>query len=244
MTFPPLPWKSANRELWLQVLSIFLPGFIVVTEVALGVSRDLVATLLGANLNFLGATLLFVLVLATSYALGMLCRTVGFGLEERWERRAAGRDPLTPGSSVALEYVQQQYTRDGIVAALEGTPVFDPPQPGHEVTPQHVHDGNFAFAKYWLRVHAPSMSVDRHEIDVNVRLALVLPVALAALAIVPNRDLLFGPGAADRPLAVAIGVTLPTLALAAFVLWSGMRSRRDEKIDALQRYVAAYHVLR
>jgi hypothetical protein len=247
MTFPPLPWKSANRELWLQVLSIFLPGFIVVTEVALGVSRDLVATLLGANLNFIGGTLLFVLVLATSYALGLLSRTVGFGIEE-WAEQQATSHPwlqrvVRPRSVGALEYVQARYTADGVRAALQGTPFFDEPPVGHAIEAHHVHGGSFAFAKYWLRLQAPSMGVDRNEIDVNVRLALVVPVALAAVAVVPNRDLLL-PRTTDHPLATTVVTVLVTVALALFMLWSGMRARGSEKVDALSRYVVAYHVLR
>jgi hypothetical protein len=164
-----------------------------------------------------------------------VARQLGFAAANFWVRFRS--TPRRTAPDTAFNDVATFFTARGVAQALRGIPVT---ANDIDATPENLLDGYFMYAKIWLRTYAPAVSVDRHELEINTRFALSLPVAFAGVAttrtIMTN---IHGPVTAF----VIIGVLVLAVGLALFVLLRGIEARRWEGFDALRNYVAAWHVL-
>jgi len=145
-------------------------------------------------------------------------------------------------NSEVYALVAKRFSAVGLAESLCGTPIVtnadDPAHP--ELT-----NGYFTYTKLWLRTYAPVASVDLLEMEINVRLALTIPVAFAGLAstrLLAN-ETLSHLSLRGQVIMVAL-LNTAAIALAMFVFWRGLRLRRLERIDSLTNYVAAWHILR
>jgi len=71
MDLSTIPLARASRELWLQLLSVFIPGFLLLTEVAITIQPQIFNILIHSALNSLTITLFLVLTASGSYMLGL-----------------------------------------------------------------------------------------------------------------------------------------------------------------------------
>lgn len=131
-------------------------------------------------------------------------------------------------------------TNDGLLAALRGSPFFDDKEADPAVA---LKRGHFLYAKAWLRAHAPWLSIDYHELEINARFALILPSLLSAGVVIR----LLTQAGATLPLIGIVSIFAGVLALAGTLAWfllrQGLQGRINERQDALRHYVVARAVL-
>jgi hypothetical protein len=220
-------------------LSVFVPGFLLLAEISAVADPRRLTELATQQLNGVSTTLILVLAAGVSYALGLAARTAGFLLAERISKGSSLSWNLPP--SAAFDHAAAYFSMRSIVQALEGVPVV---RDGQEPTRDSLLPGHFNYAKVWLRTYAPGASVDRHEFEVNVRLALAVAIAPGGLALTRyiTEQALNLPWSVVALIAGAAIVA--SCSLAYFVLRRGIGTRQWERRDGLVNYIAAWHVLR
>lgn len=222
------------------MLSVLVPGFLVTTEVVAFIRPNFLRALITEQISVLASVLGFILAIAISYAFGVAARTFGFMVAERmtmkWPERW-GRD-----KNDIFKCAETRFTYEGIRQAFEGVPV--PLNEGEPTRPGASH-ASFQYTKAWLRTYAPSLSIDRLEFEINVRLALVAPVALAGAvacrAIFESRT-----QSVDPTWLATVSLLAAAVAAAAGLAWlllrAGLQARSNETLDSLLNYIVAWHV--
>jgi hypothetical protein len=246
----------------IQLASVLAPGLVIVTETALLVGR-LTATTQNSDLAELtkalssvrGSVLLVavVVIVATSYVVGYVCRELGFWMEGWLEARRAKRKRKQAGSatSTAGETLHDlpHLTR---ARALSGGDVVDHCIEHHPILrmldnddglavvagrasrrhwSEHVpdrEDAAFHYSKMWLRRYVPVLSVDQTEAEINILVAMVVPVILlGAVAIAWS----------PYPLSATIIAVPVVVTIVTVLARQAARLRRAERWNAIRNLI-------
>jgi hypothetical protein len=101
--------------------------------------------------------------------------------------------------------------------------------------------GYFDYCKHWLRRYSRDSNVDRHELQINARLALLLPIAmLAPTAIVVLVQLEEISAWSGSGLLLTSIVAAASMYMAWFLLYRALERQGDERCDSLNYYVAGW----
>lgn len=240
---PALP--RLNFTIWLQFFSVLLPGFLVSVEVVALVAPNSISTLKDLNLNPVSTAFWLALATCVSYVAGLASRSSGFalaGLGRRRVRRLAQLSHRTP-EEVLLQ-VQRNFGTRVVEGCLRSTDLLAHEPAVSEPEAYSLRPGYYKYCKLWLRHYSPEASVDKHELEINVRFALVIPVVLALPVLVARTDFLTGPRIGGEPLDWAtfvISVALST-GLAWLLLVKGLKAQGYEGLDSLNNFVAMWLV--
>jgi hypothetical protein len=247
-----------------QLASVLAPGLVIVAEAALLVGR-LIPTSQDSDLAALSRVLssmrgsilvvAVVVVLATSFVIGYVCRELGFWLESRLEVRRAKRRSRSaaPADGAAadpppqdlrhLAHARKLFGGDAVDSCVAYHPILrtlededglavvsgTASQRRHwsEFVPER-ENAVFHYCKMWLRRHVPALSVDQTETEINILVAMVIPVILLGaviLAWLPN-------------VLVAATIAVPVVVTIIPVLtWQAARLRRGERWDAIRNLI-------
>lgn len=227
MELPAASLPRLSQRVWLQVVSAFVPGLILLLELSLALIPDVLTYLGTAEPSGLVSVLGVLLVISVSYVIGVLNRAIAFrlapGLHRKWDRRT---------SDQMLQIAEEQFGSSATAAALGGTSML--------YGDKHIRDGYFTYCKFWLRQYAPNMSIDSHELEINARFTLSTPVALSlpVVIVASFRDEITTPPV----IKLLIVMTLVSLALAYLLMRRGIDGQRYERQDALIFYIATWLV--
>lgn len=235
---PKLP-----RFVWLQTLSVFVPGAVVALEAfALLAPEAFKALLTTTTLSPFGVVVSAISTLCVTYVIGLPLRSIGMWTlprtrkpadllwslfktekleagDENWDRpvRRAEEEFSTPVVHRILAAAGWATHDDYIVGTRRGT-------------------GLFVFTKLWLRQNAPSSAIDDMEVEINVRAALVVPLMLAWL---PISRLTWGSPLWSLWSASALFFSVAT---ASATVYRGNQLRAREPYAGFQHFIAAWLV--
>lgn len=198
-----------------------------------------------------------VVAVATSYIFGYVCRELGFWLEGRLEARRAKHNKNKKVVSAhpkrgAVEPSLHDLPHLARARALSGTHVVDDCIVHHpilgmledddglaavagrasrrhwtEYVPDR-EDAAFHYSKMWLRRHVPELSVDQTEAEINILVAMVVPVILLGVIVV----------AWSPSTWLAALIAVPAVATIVTVLTrQAARLRRGERWDAIRNLI-------
>jgi hypothetical protein len=238
----------------IQLASVIAPGIVLVCELAYvaivltgPVDRELVVTAgeaaagPGVPLVVLGALLfagsVLIGYLAREIALTSLTsverRTEMIGVVHLREQVVAMFDDNVISEVVrchpALRPLAPHAAGPPARAAAPGRPATDAGQPpagggwGRDVEVARV----FLYCKFWLRSRAPSVGVDQLELEINVLLAMLMPMLLLPVGVVVTLR------GAPQVLAAGLGVVAVALVWI-FILRRARHLRRVERWEAVR----------
>jgi hypothetical protein len=176
----------------LVVVGVWFPGFLVLCELSLLYFRcigqpqsaplDYLAIRIKEYNNNLITVLIVFFVLAVSIALGYVARDISFAVSDFWLRR---RWPPTRTLITMFQQIQLVYGRHEVDAVAKNYHVFGlaygeiDAMPLPRLNEAYVRE----YCKQWLRVNAPELNTEGLEIEINMVVGLVLPVALASIVL-------------------------------------------------------------
>jgi len=237
---------------------VLVPGTILLSDIAaIVIAGDQPAQLPGRVTEFaawtqqlgaVGQALLLLDVLTAAYFTGLLSRVASFWLAAVARRLGALGEPSptlhdilqglrqTYGDQVTDSFGDATILASAIRANLEMESANDRRRVGpwdtwlrgHAPLDQDALTTVFAYCKAWLRHWAPDLTVDRHELDINIAFSSIPPIWVTAVAIA-------------KLSATPVGLVPWLLLIAAtfFLLRWGADIERVEKRDALDRFVVA-----
>lgn len=227
MEIPAASLPRLSQRVWLQVVSAFIPGLILLLEITLLLRPDALTRLGAAEPSGVASAVGVLLVLCVSYVFGVLNRALMFRLSREFCRDG---DLGTPAQ--VLQAAKAKFGSSATVTALAGTSMLD--------GDSQIRDGYFTYCKFWLRHYAPGMSIDSHELEINARFTLFTPVLLS----LPVAVRVFLWDKITTPLFVILLIVafLVGLLLAYFLMRRGLDGQRYERQDALDFYIATWLV--
>lgn len=173
----------------LIVVGVWFPGFLLFCEIGSlyfrffgPVDEGLLSYIAERIKDFDSAVmsgLLGVLVLAISIATGYVSRDLAFAISDLWLRK--GWRP-TRKLSVIYADIRRVHGDSKVDDIAANYPVFRlatsgvGPAPLPRLPDSYVRE----FCKQWLRLRAPSLNTEGLEIEINMVIGLVIPVALAS----------------------------------------------------------------
>jgi hypothetical protein len=222
----------------LVIVGVWFPGFLVLTELStayllwLGPVDQTLFGYIDERLTALDSafvtTLVVVLVVASSIALGYLQRDLAFAISNAWLRRG-----WTPARTVREIYEQIRQVRgaDEVDRVASGYPVFRlaTGELDGSALPRLPDTYVREFCKQWLRLKSPDLNTEGLEIEINMVMGLVVPVALAALV---------APALLDGWVGVA--TALLSLAAAGFLMYRINWARTIETEQAITNFLFAH----
>jgi hypothetical protein len=179
--------ESIGTYARLIVVGVWFPGFLIFCELGscyFRLFRSAEKTLFGyiaANIQSFNSavvtTLIVVSVVATSIALGYVARDIAFSISDFWLRRQwrPTRKLSDIYKQIRIVYGEKKVddvARDyGVFALVSATGSIArlPRMPESYVR---------EFCKQWLRVNAPALNTEGLEIEINMLMGLVVPMAL------------------------------------------------------------------
>lgn len=227
MEIPAASLPRLSQRVWLQVVSAFIPGLILLLEITLLLRPDALTRLGAAEPSGFASAVGVLLVLCVSYVFGVLNRALTFRLS-----RIFCRDKDRPPLDQVLQKAKKKFGSSATVTALAGTSILD--------GESKIREGYFTYCKFWLRHFAPGMSIDSQELEINARFTLSTPVALSLPVIVWVfwvDDVTASCGITLLVAGLLIGVVL-----ACMLLRRGLDGQRYERQDALDFYIATWLV--
>lgn len=229
MKTPSFP-QEMSVFFWKQVLSVFAPGALVGGEAIWALSPGIVVRASTQELNGVGVTLAILVATASFYALGLLCRSVGFWRVNKIKAQTVRLEGLLTETSA-------KFGLEAVEGALKGTVWTAPSASSND----EAVDGLFQYAKFWLRAHAPANGVDHLELEINIRAALAAPLALLVFPV--GRSVLDAQLTPAWSIAFIASCLVLSLSAAEWILRRGRRLKELEPGDALARFVASRLVL-
>jgi len=182
--------ESVGTYARLVIVGVWFPGFLLFCELAylyyifrMPQNKTLLVYTADALKTIESPVILtaaVILVLASSIATGYVARDVTFWLSDFWLKR--GWPPTRKLQEIFLQ-VQHVYGQAQVDKIAAEYPVFrlatnDPD--GFSI-PRSPESYVREFCKLWLRTRAPNLSTEGIEIDINMDIGLVLPIAAASL---------------------------------------------------------------
>lgn len=226
-----------------HVIWVLLPGSLVLCEIWLAVNWSRIATdglfhvAAGQTreVNVLVGIITLAVLVAAAYGVGSLARSISWAIWSYFNRRP----PFLPASGVlrdlrdiyGSEAVNTQFERflpvRAGVALLEGTEGSDAPRGHQSRTFDPPHRYLLSYCKLWLQSHHPIFAPDHFEGEINILLALLVPIwvtnALGA-----------------RAGGFWILVTVCATGMASVVLfWFTHLKQRDELFQAVKHFLFA-----
>jgi hypothetical protein len=231
--------SSIGTYMRLIIVGVWFPGFLIFSELGTAYflwfgPRD--QTLFGYIDDRLKAfdtsvvvTLVVVFVVAMSIALGYLARDVAFAISDGWLRK--GWPPTRRLPSIYLQ-IRDVYGAEHVDPLTRRYPVFRlangelDPSSLPRLPDTYVRE----FCKQWLRLKAPGLNTEGLEVEINMVLGLVMPVALSAFVL---------PAFLNAWLGKAI-LALLSLAAAAFMMYRVNWARTIETEQAITNFLFAH----
>jgi len=192
---------EAIKELWnlmgslgtyarLVIVGVWFPGFLICCE--LGSTYFLffgppdkglfgyVAEKIKEFDSSIVSSFIIVFVLATSIAIGYVARDITFALSDFWLRRKWR--PARKLSKIYAE-IRRAYGDDKVneVAAQYNVFRLASGEVDGSLLPRMPETYVREFCKQWLRLNVPSLNTEGLEIEINMVMGLVMPVALASI---------------------------------------------------------------
>jgi hypothetical protein len=162
----------------LALSSVLLPGFLILGETfslyyfynfgpneeKLALASDIMSR------NFVLVTLLLLVVLALSYAVGFVSRELAFYISDLFLRR----HPFER----TLEGVKIKYSKEKVEDIIRIHPVFTVSEKELRlISGRGVDFYARNYCKLWLKTRVPYLSVEYMETEINIFLSLVIPTA-------------------------------------------------------------------
>jgi hypothetical protein len=218
-----------GHRLWVQVVSIFIPGFFVSAGLSVLIDPNILGAAGRLKLNTLTSAFWLFFVRGLSYIVGLLARMVGFQVANRVRRPA----DVPPSDEEVYASARARFGNEAVNLAMRTSMMVD--------ANGALLPGYFTYCKLWLRRHSAAMSMDQHELEINARFALAVPVAVSPLVILrllASRD----EPRLNISVATLLVAVLVGCALSYFLLKRGLSVQAYERQDALNYYVAVWLV--
>jgi len=174
------------------------------------------------------STFIVIFILAVSIALGYLARDISFAISDIWLRR---NWPPARALSEIFEQIRMLYGNEQVDGIARKHAVFRLAYGELDVSRLARSPESYVreYCKQWLRLRAPTLNTEGLEIEINMVMGLVLPVALAA-AVFPlmNKNVLGG--------ALAIASLLAAIFMMYRITWA----RNIETEQAIVNFLFAH----
>ena len=162
------------------LLSVLLPGFLIVSEVSsyyylrtFGAhSNPLTDAANAITHNYLFALFLLFFVLAVSFAAGFLSRAFAFWISDSLlKRQRFGR---------TIDGIRFKYGEEKVNGILEAYPIFLLTDKEEKLKDHSKHRSDFYirnYCKLWLKTRVITLAIESIEVEINIFLSLVIPLA-------------------------------------------------------------------
>jgi hypothetical protein len=173
----------------LVIVGVWFPGFLILCELSyiyfrlFGSSDQQPFMYVAAKMkeydSNVVSTFIVVAILAVSITLGYVARDISFALSDLWLRRAW--PPARPLSKI-FEQIKLLYGDEQVNAIVRKHSVFRLAYSEIDVSRLARAPDSYVreYCKQWLRLNYPSLNTEGLEIEINMVIGLVLPLALAA----------------------------------------------------------------
>jgi hypothetical protein len=179
--------ESVGTYARLVVVGVWFPGFLIFCEIGscyFRLFRSAEKTLFGyiaANIQSLNSsvvtTLIVISVVATSIALGYVARDIAFAISDFWLRRQWRPTRKLSDIYKQIRIVYGEKKVDDVVRDY-GVFVLVSATGSTARLPRMPESYVREFCKQWLRVNAPILNTEGLEIEINMLMGLVVPMAL------------------------------------------------------------------
>jgi hypothetical protein len=173
----------------LIIVGVWFPGFLVFAELGstyfqvYGPSDEGLFAYIARGIkqydSTVVTTLIVVLVLATSITAGYVARDVAFAISDFWLRRQ-----WPPARRVVDVYsqIRRLHGAENVDAVTVNYPIFKLGTGEIDTSslPRLPESYIREFCKQWLRLRAPNLNTEGLEIEINMVMGLVVPLALSA----------------------------------------------------------------
>jgi hypothetical protein len=170
----------------LVILGVWFPGFLIFSEMGStyfflfrpsgkGLVGYIAETIKQLN-SPVALGFAVVLVLAVSIAIGYVARDVAFALSDFWLRRVWR--PTRKLSAIYAE-IRHVYGDLKVKEVTDEYGVFGLASGDDSLVRRMPESYVREFCKQWLKLRAPSLNTEGLEIEINMEMGLVMPVALA-----------------------------------------------------------------
>lgn len=222
----------------LVIVGVWFPGFLILCELsylygALYLDKgDILFTSIAQRIKEFDSavvtTLIVVFVLAVSIALGYVARDVAFAVSDFWLRR---KWPPTRGLIKIFREIKYLYNDDKVDQIARQYSVFRLAYGNIDVQPLPRSPDSYVreFCKQWLKVKAPLLNTEGLEIEINMVIGLVIPVALSSLVFISHmKD------------AVGIGIAVVSILAATLMIYRITWARDLETEQAIVNFLFAH----
>jgi hypothetical protein len=174
------------------------------------------------------STLIVVLIVAMSIALGYVARDVAFAISDLWLRR---KWPPARTISKIFSQIRLLYGENKVDEIARKHSVFRLAygEVDESQLPRSPEAYVREYCKQWLRLKAPNLNTEGLEIEINMVVGLVLPVAFASLVFVLLLKNVLG-------IALAIASVLAAILLMYRITWA----RNVETEQAIVNFLFAH----
>jgi hypothetical protein len=222
----------------LIVVGVWFPGFLIFCELGscyfrlfYSVEKTLfgyiAATIQSFNSTVV-TTLIVVSVVATSIALGYVARDIAFAISDLWLRRQwkPTRKLSDIYKQIRMVYGEERVDNTvadyGVFRLVSATGSMDrlPRMPESYVR---------EFCKQWLRMKAPALNTEGLEIEINMLMGLVVPIALFSTVVICFIGSWLG-----------IALAALSIAAAAFMMYRINWARNIETEQAIVNFLFAH----
>jgi hypothetical protein len=171
----------------LVIVGVWFPGFLIFCELGSCYFRlfrsaektlfDSIAENIQSSNSTVVTTLIVVSVVATSIALGYVARDIAFAISDLWLRR---QWRPTRKLSDIYKQIRIVYGEEKVDDVAAGYSVFRLVSTTGSINrlPRMPESYVREFCKQWLRVKAPALNTEGLEIEINMLMGLVVPIAL------------------------------------------------------------------
>ncbi|MDB5637853.1 MAG: hypothetical protein JWP51_2761 [Bradyrhizobium sp.] len=222
----------------LVIVGVWFPGFLILCEVSYVYFRlfgpsdrgpfNFAADKMKEYDSAVISTFIVIFILAVSITFGYLARDISFAISDAWLRR---RWPPTRALPVIFEQIRLLYGDEQVDGITRHHPVF-------RLAYGELDGSRLArspescvreYCKQWLRLKAPILNTEGLEIETNMVMGLVLPVAFAA-AVFPlmNKNVL------------GVGLAIASLLAAIFMMYRITWARNIETEQAIVNFLFAH----
>jgi hypothetical protein len=173
----------------LVVVGVWFPGFLILCEFSYIYFRlfgpadqgpfNFVAEKMKEYDSTVISTFIVIFILAVSIALGYLARDISFAVSDLWLRRTL---PPARTLSKIFEQIRLVYGDEKVDEIARKYGVFRLAYGELDVSRLQRAPESYVreYCKQWLRLKAPMLNTEGLEIEINMVMGLVLPVAFAA----------------------------------------------------------------
>jgi hypothetical protein len=222
----------------LIVVGVWFPGFLIFCELGSCYVRlfrpaektlfDYVTKYIQSSNSDVVTTLIAVSIVATSIALGYVARDIAFWISDLWLRRQWRPARRLSDIYEQIRTVYGDKKVDDIVADYS---VFRLVRPTGSMArlPRMPESYVREFCKQWLRVNAPTLNTEGLEIEINMSMGLVVPIALFSTVVICFIGSWLG-----------IALAVLSIAAAAFMMYRINWARNIETEQAIVNFLFAH----